>query len=124
MKKLQLIQQRSGDWRWRFVCNGRIQATSGGDGYKNWKTCLRGYANIVGRYDSKKKIEAVFLVETSFVRVEVFSIPGNHRLSRKIAIKIYGYSVDRIKPPIRGLANTEAPHPVTEILKGVQGDRQ
>jgi uncharacterized protein YegP (UPF0339 family) len=43
-KQLVFYKDKKKEYRWRTIAsNGRITATSGGDGYKNFKDCVDGF---------------------------------------------------------------------------------
>lgn len=58
MYTYQVYKDRRGQWRWRLRAdNGKIIATSGGDGYKNLQDCM----DMVGVLRSNPNTEIVVL---------------------------------------------------------------
>lgn len=96
MKKLQLIQQKNGQWRWRYVQNNKVMATSGGDGYMKWQKCLKGYFTVMQESSESTSLFAIY-----GIKFEVFSMCGNWKLREKIAKKYKGTTPAFILPDIK-----------------------
>lgn len=55
--KIQIYEDRIGEWRWRAVeANGRIVAT-GSEGYTTQRAARRGYDNVKAEFQAEIPIE-------------------------------------------------------------------